>query len=30
MAARMRDGRVIEARFFWGHAEALQAAGLQE
>jgi ketosteroid isomerase-like protein len=30
MAARMCDGKVIEARFFWNHAEALETAGLEE
>jgi ketosteroid isomerase-like protein len=26
----IRDGRVLNVKFFWDHAEALEAAGLRE
>jgi ketosteroid isomerase-like protein len=26
----IRDGRILKARYFWDHAEALEAAGLRE
>jgi ketosteroid isomerase-like protein len=30
IAFRMRDGKVVEARFYWDHADALKAVGLEE
>jgi hypothetical protein len=28
-AFRLHSGKISEARFFWGHAEALEAVGLE-
>jgi ketosteroid isomerase-like protein len=30
LAARLRSGKIVEARYYWDHAEALKAAGLAE